>query len=302
MAWRMVHVKEGDYLRLRLDNIEIRKLDKKVYIPLAGISVIVLEGNRTSITTKLMSRMSQYNIALVISDDSYLPVGMYLPYGQYHHNAKRVINQANWSDEQKGKGWKEIIGQKMNNQVKFAEFTGVEQPRIDLMNDLLRGLENGDKTNREGHLAKVYFDSLYGNSFTRKDEVFINAAMNFGYAILRSCMARTVVGNGLITMLGIFHKNEFNSFNLADDLMEPYRPLMDYWINQKIKAEKDFLSYESRLKIIEFIQEKIVIDGKKMSIENSMQELVSSFIAYMESNLEGSVIQIELKNLVGIES
>lgn len=104
MAWRMVHVKEGDYLRLRLDNIEIRKLDKKVYIPLADISVIVLEGNRTSITTKLMSRMSQYNIALVISDDSYLPVGMYLPYGQYHHNAKRVINQANWSDEQKGKG------------------------------------------------------------------------------------------------------------------------------------------------------------------------------------------------------
>ncbi|WP_245994796.1 type II CRISPR-associated endonuclease Cas1 [Companilactobacillus furfuricola] len=260
MAWRIVHVKDGDVLRLRLDNIEIHKLDKKVYVPLSDITMIVLEGNRTTVTTKLLSRLSQNNIGLVICDDSYLPVGIYLPYGQYHHNSKRVINQANWTKAQKQSAWKEIVGQKMTNQIQSAKLLGVEQSRLNLMMDLADGLKEGDVTNREGHLAKVYFDSIYGKTFTRDDDVFINAAMNFGYAILRSCMARVVAASGLVTMLGIFHKNEFNSFNLADDLMEPYRPLMDYWINKNISEEKDYLTYESRLKIIEFMQQKLEIN------------------------------------------
>ncbi|MCH4010267.1 type II CRISPR-associated endonuclease Cas1 [Companilactobacillus sp.] len=302
MAWRIVHVKEGDYLRLRLDNLEITKLDKKVYVPLSDVSMVVLEGNRTSITTKLLSSMSQHNVGLVICDDKYLPVGMYLPYGQYHHNSKRVIIQSNWDRELKQRAWKNIISQKMANQISYARFVGVEQDRIELMVDLLNGLQNGDVTNREGHLAKVYFDSLYGKTFTRDDENFENSAMNFGYAILRSCVARLIVGNGLITMLGIFHRNEFNSFNLADDLMEPYRPLMDYWINTKVKNEKDYLSYESRIKIIEFMNQKILINNKKMTIDNSMQELISSFISGMELDDVNQITQITLDSLIGAES
>lgn len=302
MAWRIVHVKEGDFLRLRLDNLEITKMDRKVYVPLTDVSMVVLEGNRTSITTKLLSRMSQHNVGLVICDDKYLPVGIYLPYGQYHHNAKRVIIQANWGTELKQRAWKNVISQKMSNQIGFARYAGVEQERIELMEDLLNGIQNGDVTNREGHLAKVYFDSLYGKAFTRDDDNFENAAMNFGYAILRSCVARLIVGNGLITMLGIFHRNEFNSFNLADDLMEPYRPLMDYWINAKISHEKDYLSYDARIKIIEFMNQKILINGKKMTIDNSMQELITSFINSMEVNDTDQITQINLDSFIGAES
>ncbi|WP_125714636.1 type II CRISPR-associated endonuclease Cas1 [Companilactobacillus kedongensis] len=302
MAWRIVHVKEGDLLRLRLDNLEIRKRDDKFYVPLSDITMVVLEGNKTSITTKLMSSLSQNNIGLVICDDKYLPVGIYLPYGQYHHYSKRVIKQASWTAEQKGLIWQTVIKQKMDNQIAFARWTGVEQERLELMEDLVSDLVVGDKTNREGHVAKVYFDSLYGKSFTRGDDSVINAAMNFGYAILRSCMARIVVGNGLVTMLGIFHKNEFNSFNLVDDLMEPYRPLMDYWINQNLLGDKNYLSYESRLEIIKFMNHKIKVKGKKMSIDNSMQEFVTSFITAIEANDSDALLNIDLKNFVGEES
>lgn len=302
MAWRIVHVKEGDLLRLRLDNLEIRKRDDKFYVPLSDITMVVLEGNKTSITTKLMSSLSQNNIGLVICDDKYLPVGIYLPYGQYHHYSKRVIKQASWTAEQKGLIWQTVIKQKMDNQIAFARWTGVEQERLELMEDLVSDLVVGDKTNREGHVAKVYFDSLYGKSFTRGDDSVINAAMNFGYAILRSCMARIVVGNGLVTMLGIFHKNEFNSFNLVDDLMEPYRPLMDYWINQNLLGDKNYLSYESRLEIIKFMNQKIKVKGKKMSIDNSMQEFVTSFITAIEANDSDALLNIDLKNFVGEES
>lgn len=303
MAWRIVHIKEGDVLRLRLDNLEVRKKDDKVYIPLSDITMIVLEGNRTTITTKLLSRLSQNNIGLVICDDNYLPVGIYLPYGQYHHYSKRVIKQATWTTEQKALIWQQVIGQKMNNQLAYARFCGVEQERLELMADLIANLIAGDTTNREGHLAKVYFDSLYGKSFTRDDDNLINAGMNFGYAILRSCMARIVVGNGLVTMLGIFHKNEFNSFNLVDDLMEPYRPLMDYWVNKYVLIEdNDYLSYESRLKIIEFMNQKIISSGKKISIDNSMQEYVASFITAMENDDPSLLIKITLNDFIGEES
>lgn len=302
MAWRIVHIKEGDVLRLRLDNLEVMKQDNKVFIPLSDITMVVLEGNRTMLSTKLMSRMSQNNVGLVICDDKYLPVGIYLPYGQYHHYSKRVIKQSSWSDEQKGIIWQEVIGQKMHNQLAFAQYSGVKTERLELMEDLINDLKVGDTTNREGHVAKVYFDSLYGKSFTRNDDCLINAAMNFGYAILRSCMARIVVGNGLVTMLGIFHRNEFNSFNLVDDLMEPYRPLMDCWVNENVLDDKEYLSYESRLKIIEFMNQKIKINNKKMTIDNSMQEYVQSFISAIDETDPSLVIKIGLNNFVGEES
>nr|WP_237389371.1 type II CRISPR-associated endonuclease Cas1 [Companilactobacillus zhachilii] len=303
MGWRIVHVKEGDVLRLRLDSLEVLKKENKVYIPLSDITMIVLEGNRTTITTKLLSSLSQNNVGLVICDDKYLPVGIYLPYGQYHHYSKRVIRQAEWTKEQKGLIWQSVIKQKMTNQVDYARFVGVDEDRLNLMQDLISNLLVGDTTNREGPVAKVYFDSLYGKSFTRDDENLINGAMNFGYAILRSCMARIVVGNGLVTMLGIFHHNEFNSFNLVDDLMEPFRPLMDYWVNEYVINDKqDYLSYEARLKIIEFMSQKIKIQNKKMTIDNAMQEYVASFISAIDEQDPALLVEIKLENLIGEES
>jgi len=303
MGWRIVHIKDGDILRLRLDSLEVHKKENKFYIPLTDITMVVLEGNRTTITTKLLSSLSQNNVGLVICDDKYLPVGIYLPYGQYHHYSKRVIKQSQWTKEQKGEVWKNIIGQKMNNQVAYAKYAGVDTDRLDLMQDLISDLVVGDITNREGPVAKVYFDSLYGKSFTRDDDDLINAAMNFGYAILRSCVARIVVGNGLATMLGVFHRNEFNSFNLVDDLMEPYRPLMDYWVNKYvIDDKKDYLSYEARLKIIEFMNQKIQIQNRKMTINNSMQDYVASFISSMEEQDPSLLLDISLNDFIGEES
>jgi len=283
--------------------LEIRKKENKVYIPLTDITMVVLEGNRTMITTKLLSSLSQNNVGLVICDDKYLPVGIYLPYGQYHHYSKRVIRQAEWTPEQKGLIWQNVIGQKMNNQLDYAKYAGVDVDRLDLMRNLIGNLLVGDTTNREGLVAKVYFDSLYGKSFTRDDDDLINAAMNFGYAILRSCMARVVVGNGLVTMLGIFHRNEFNSFNLVDDLMEPYRPLMDYWVNKYVIDDKqDYLSYEARLKIIEFMNQKIELQNKKMTISNSMQEYVTSFVTAMDEQDPSLLLKIKLNKFIGEES
>ena len=106
------------------------------------------------------------------------------------------------------------------------------RPEADMLNGYINEIEFDDVTNREGHAAKVYFNALFGMDFTRTAENSLNAALNYGYALLLSTFNRCVVANGYLTQLGLFHDNMFNPFNLSSDLMEPYRPLVDYYVKQ----------------------------------------------------------------------
>ncbi|OJG18992.1 CRISPR-associated endonuclease cas1 [Enterococcus canis] len=247
--------------------------------------MVVIEGN-TSITTNILAQFTKFNIALIVCDSKFLPTGLLLNYGNYHHTAKRVLEQIRWPEELKQNIWQEIVGQKILNQIEFAKYKKVNADRLAVMTDLFSQLRPGDSSNREGHVAKVYFNSLYGMEFTREDECMTNGAMNYGYAIVRAAIARIVVGQGLMTMVGVFHKNEFNSFNLVDDLMEPFRPIMDYWIDKYILSDYEYLTYEARLKMIDFLNQPMVYRSTKSSVDQVMQKYVSSFLKAMTANQE----------------
>ena len=285
MTWRIIHIKESERIQLKLDNLEIHKKGERYLIPLSDISMVVIEGN-TSITTNILAQFTKFNIALIVCDNKFLPTGLLLNYGNYHHTAKRVLEQIRWPEELKQNIWQEIVGQKILNQIEFAKYKKVNADRLAVMTDLFSQLQPGDSSNREGHVAKVYFNSLYGMEFTREDECMTNGAMNYGYAIVRAAIARIVVGQGLMTMVGVFHKNEFNSFNLVDDLMEPFRPIMDYWIDKYILSDYEYLTYEARLKMIDFLNQPMVYRSTKSSVDQVMQKYVSSFLKAMTANQE----------------
>ncbi|MGH2104535.1 type II CRISPR-associated endonuclease Cas1 [Aerococcus urinaeequi] len=260
MAFRTVFIKNGERLSLRLDNLVVVKNQEELYIPLIDIENIILEGEQTTITSRVLAKLSYYNIDVIICDSHYLPCGVYLPLGQYHHATKRNIWQAGWSDDLKDTAWMNVVSQKIFNQILVSEDLSEDHDRIDKMIGLADNITPGDKTNREGHVAKLYFNSLYGLGFTREDDSFPNACMNYGYSILRSQVARYVSGQGLIPSLGIFHKNEYNAFNLVDDLMEPFRPLLDWYIHRKILVEKpQYLTYEHRIMLIDFLNQQIKV-------------------------------------------
>lgn len=298
MTWRIIHIKESERLQLKLDNLEIFKGGSRYLIPLSDISMVVIEGN-TSVTTNILAQFTKHNIALVICDNKYLPTGLLLNYGNYHRTAKRVLEQTQWTEEQKQLLWKEIVGQKILNQIEFAVYKKVKDERLMTMIELHNQLQPGDISNREGHVAKVYFNSLYGMDFTRDDECLSNGAMNYGYAIVRAAMARNVVGQGLMTMMGIFHKNEFNAFNLVDDLMEPFRPLMDYWIDRMILPEYEFLTYEARLTIINFLNQPMYYGTKKSTVEQVMKNFVSSFLKAVTKG--GGIHEVLLRDFMEAE-
>lgn len=254
------------------------------------------------ITSRVLAQISKHHIAVVICDNKYLPTGIYLELGQYHRAAKRAMWQSKWTELERLNAWTEVVRQKICNQINLAIYFELDQDRISLMKDLLDDLTLGDSTNREGHIAKVYFNTLYGQGFSRDDENIINHCMDYGYAIIRAQMARAVSSLGLIPSLGIFHKNEYNSFNLVDDLMEPFRPLMDYYINQFILNNcQDYLSYETRLKLISFLNERILIKGKKIFMNQAINDFVNSFIKAMEEDDFSKLLRIDINSYIGCD-
>ena len=301
MGWRTVHIKQSDCLKLRLDNLEITKENNKYYIPLSDINMLIVEGN-TSLTTNILSALSANDVVTIICDRKYMPNTFILNYGGYHHSAKRANIQISWEQDFKSKVWEKIVQQKMVNQLDFLQnFKNPETPqdRLDKMRELIDSMEDGDRTNREGLVAKVYFNTLYGLNFSRNnDDYIINSAMDYGYAIIRAAIARIVVSQGLIPSFGIRHKNEYNSFNLVDDLMEPFRPLMDYWLTEIVIQDQDYLSYETRLKIIDFINQDMFCEGQKSSVENVMERYVISFFSAMTQETPDRLISIQLNDFV----
>lgn len=300
MSWRTLCVKDSERIRLKLDNVEIIKNGRKIDVPLSDIESIILEGQDTTISTRLLAKLGHNHIMLIVCDQKYLPAGIFIEYGQYHRSAKRVREQILWSEQLIAEAWQRIVYQKMKNQITLAQYLKVPTDRLELMTSLAQAVEPGDPTNREGHVAKVYFNSLYGNDFSRDLDCIENMIMNFGYTIIRSYIARVTVAEGLITARGLFHSNEYNQFNLVDDLMEPFRPIVDYWMHKAIlDNDMDHLTYEKRLKIIDIVNQPMFTnDGKLTTLDMIMNTYINNFIYAMNNNDLDSLYIIDLNDFI----
>ena len=283
MTWRVVHVSQSEKMRLKLDNLLVQKMGQEFTVPLSDISIIVAEGGDTVVTLRLLSALSKYNIALVVCDNEHLPTGIYHSQNGHFRVYKRLKEQLDWSQKQKDKAWQIVTYYKINNQEDVLAMFEKSLDNIRLLSDYKEQIEPGDRTNREGHAAKVYFNELFGKQFvrvTQKEADVINAGLNYGYAIMRAQMARIVAGYGLNGLLGIFHKNEYNQFNLVDDLMEPFRQIVDVWVYDNLR-DQEFLKYEYRLGLTDLLNAKIKYGKETCSVTVAMDKYVKGFIKYI---------------------
>ena len=283
MTWRVVHVSQSEKMRLRLDNLLVQKMGQEFTVPLSDISIIVAEGGDTVVTLRLLSALSKYNIALVVCDNEHLPTGIYHSQNGHFRDYKRLKEQMDWSQKQKDKAWQIVTYYKINNQEDVLAMFEKSLDNIRLLSDYKEQIEPGDRTNREGHAAKVYFNELFGKQFvrvTQQEADVINAGLNYGYAIMRAQMARIVAGYGLNGLLGIFHKNEYNQFNLVDDLMEPFRQIVDVWVYDNLR-DQEFLKYEYRLGLTDLLNAKIKYGKETCSVTVAMDKYVKGFIKYI---------------------
>lgn len=284
MAFRIILIENEINAKIKLDNLVLNTPEGEIWIPVSDISVIVLDNLRITLSTRFLCTLAQNNVSLVLCDEKHLPIGMFCSYDKHSRAFKHLEFQIKTNGEFYDRLWKDIVVRKILNQAEVIKKVGKREEIYDAIKKMAYETRNGDKTNREAHAAKIYFNELMDTTFSRgNDELLLNSGLDYGYTIIRSYIARICVGYGLNSQLGIHHRNEYNRFNLVDDLMEPIRPMLDYFAYFLLEGEEYFTA-EHRKKLINFLNHKIIYRNKKMYIANAIEEYVSQYAALLSGN------------------
>ncbi|NCA80263.1 MAG: type II CRISPR-associated endonuclease Cas1 [Sphingobacteriia bacterium] len=217
-------------------------------IPIEDIGVVVLDHKQITITQGLLEMLLENNCAVITCDSSHLPVGLMLPLCGNTTQSERFRNQIEASLPLKKQLWQQTIIAKIENQAAVLAIQGVE---IRNMQTWANDVKSGDSDNLEARAAVYYWKNLFADrpNFVRDREGdFPNALLNYGYAILRAIVARALVTSGLLPTFGIHHRNKYNAYCLADDIMEPYRPVVDQYVLKLLENGNSYYEITNDLK------------------------------------------------------
>lgn len=285
-AFRTLFISKPTRLAHKNNNLMLHPQEgESVFIPLRDIHAIVIDTPQVSLSSSLLSIFARYKILVFVSDDSHIPSGIFTPFLTHYRNAQILQHQICLTQQNKSILWQKIIQAKIQNQANLL--LQEEIPAIaSKLQTLKKHVKLADSLNGEAQAASLYFPALFGKDFSRKDLNPINAALNYGYAIVRGCIARNIVGAGLLPSLGIFHSNQFNPFNLADDLIEPYRPFVD---SKVIDLNiKEFATHQ-KIELVNLLNTKVSLGGKNYPLHRSVTRViwsVSNFICNKSKELE----------------
>ena len=273
-------------LDYKMNYLVVRSGDDIKRVFLDDIDTIIISTTAVSLTAYLLCELANHKINVVFCDQKGMPNGQYLPYYGSHDTSRKIDKQVQWDIAVQLKVWKFIITRKISGQAAVLKKQGLQEA-CDKLLGYISEINDGDSSNREGHAAKVYFNALFGKDFSRSDkENPINAELNYGYAILLSLVAREIVANGYITQIGIHHINVYNEYNLACDLMEPFRPFVDAYVlgmNHKNfgKEEKEYL-----VKILDI---PVIVGGKEFYLSNAVSMYVKSITDALCNDMEEEI-------------
>lgn len=273
MTWRTVVITQRAKLDLKMNHLVIRQggLTQKVFI--GEIALLIIESTAVSLTAALISELNDKKVKIIFCDEKRNPSSELISYYGSHDTSSKIKLQIDWSAKSKGIMWKKIMQEKIYHQMNHLKDNDLKEYM--LLESYIDQIEDGDITNREGHAAKVYFNSLFGKSFTRTQDNKINAALNYGYGIILSIFNREIVSQGYLTQLGIFHDNQFNQFNLSSDIMEPFRIIVDRKVYE-MKPKK--FDIEEKHELLSILNDEVYIDNKSQTVLNGIKIYTKSVL------------------------
>ena len=278
MSWRVVVIQKRCKLDYKLGSIVIRDGEDEKRIHLDDVSVIMCATTAVSLTAYLLAEITERKIKIIFCDNQHNPTAELVPmYGHYISSGK-IRQQIKWGDQIKSEVWRAITRRKIQNQANVLRKIGQDE-RAKMLDGFADEVAPGDATNREGHAAKVYFNSLFGMDFYRNSSDIRNAVLNYGYSILLSCFNREIAASGYLTQLGLWHDNASNPFNLGSDLMETFRPIIDYFTYACDYTE---FAKEEKLSVVNLLNMRVRINSVEQYLNNAIGVYVRSVFTAIE--------------------
>ncbi|WP_057753315.1 type II CRISPR-associated endonuclease Cas1 [Weissella kandleri] len=269
MSFRTIYITKHSKVSYKMNLILVKTNEDIIKIPVDDINILIFETPQIVITGVAIMEMVKRNVRIIFSNHKGMPVG---EVNSYYGNAKRNLNikeQIDWSGSKKGRLWQIVVKEKLLQQKLNLQGCNLDTTGFD---DLINDTQLGDQTNREAVGARMYFRRLYGNNFVRQDmDNDLNIKLNYGYQILLAAVTREINHFGYLTELGIHHDNATNEYNLASDLMEPLRPLIDRIVYNDLEIE---FNTAFKIKMVNVLNQEIKFNHKSMLVATAVHDMV----------------------------
>ena len=294
MVWRSVMISRPAKLRREHYSLAIEQ-EQTAFVPFEDIAVIMLNHREISLTHPVLSACGEYGISLFATGDTHHPSGVFLPFLSHSRATRWLRFQLDLPRPVAKQAWATIVRKKITNQAACLKLAGIDS--ADRLAAYAQRVRSGDSGHIEGQAAAFYFAQLFGSEFHRGQERWLNAALDYGYAVLRGTIARGLVAHGLLPSLGLFHASEQNAFNLADDLIEPFRPLIDLYVAKRRGADNAELLPNDKAELIALLNVDVGMPSGVTSALNAIELTVESLARIYESGVEHA---LELPTLIGL--
>lgn len=306
MVWRSVVISQPAKLKREHFSLVIEQV-QSARVPFEDIAVIVLNNREITLTHPVLSACAEYGIGLYSTGDNHQPNGVLLPFLSHSRATRMMRLQLSLDKPQAKRAWAEIVKRKISNQavcLRLAFPAPVEREgrliNAERLESYATRVRSGDVENMEAQASSYYFPQLFGKGFHRAKDCWVNAALDYGYAIIRGAIARTLVAHGFQPNIGLFHRSEQNAFNLADDVIEPYRALVDFHVFQHVNPhteETAELTPTDKAALVALLNVDVKMPRGNMSVLASIEQAVESFVRLYDGANENV---LELPVLTGL--
>lgn len=294
MTWRSVVISRPSKLRREQFRLAIEQ-EQTAFVPFEDIAVIVLNHREITLTHPVLSACGEYGISLFATGEAHQPNGVFLPFLTHSRATRWLRLQLDMPRPLAKQAWAVIVRRKIANQAVCLTLAGAEG--TDRLESYARRVRSGDTENLEAQAAAFYFAKLFDKNFQRGQDRWANAALDYGYAVLRGTIARGLVAHGLLPSIGLYHASEQNAFNLADDLIEPFRPLVDLYVAKHRAPDDTELQPTDKAALVGLLNVDMATPRGVMSALDAIEHAIESLARIYEG---GAKSVLELPTLIGL--
>lgn len=271
-GWRSLIVRSDARLSMRYGNLHLERADGQLTLPLEDLDVVLLESPRGTVSHSVLSELAQRAVALIVVNEKHTPCGILLPFAQNIRGPRLLAGQIELTEPFKKRVWQLIVRRKIENCAQCLRLLG--RSGSEKLIAIAQEVKSGDSTGREAYAAREYF-RLLDPAFRRRSSTPLTAALDYGYAVVRALMARSLASAGLECSLGLGHRSSTNPFNLADDFVEAFRPFVDLMVFSN--PPDGALTAEYRSYLVSTVRLECSIQGNTYTLSTAAMEVAESF-------------------------